>query len=175
MIKKITFLLLFGVILIGTSCKKDEPTIDELQTERIKGEWTLVDYQAIDGTSVTTENGVSHTTTFSWVATELQDCKTNFADNTYSKSGNFKAKMSITNDGQTTNSIKASSFEQSGSWTLSDGDVTLTNNESNHSNKCKIIVLDAHNFKTRTEEKITKTTGDVTETTSQTVIAVYSR
>ncbi len=177
MIKKFALLFLLGTILASTACKKDEPSKTENNKDLIEGEWTLVEYSAKDGTSTVTVNGsVVQSSTFSWEATDIDDCKVNFkSDGTYTSSGSMTLKTTTISGGQVIETSPALNFNTDGTWSIDGDELTSKDNTSMETAVGKILVLDDHNLRTEVDATFTRDIGGSTQVSSQTVTAVYTR
>ncbi len=176
MFKKFVFLFLLGTVLV-TGCKKDEPAkpTDE-NADKIVGEWTMTAASCDDGVSTSTINGSSISSTFTWVAKDI-DAKVVFKDDhTLDSHGSYTITSITQTNGQEITSVTPSGdYQFFGTWNL-DGDVLETKNDGDDETaKGKILVLDDHNLKTEIKATKTRTENGIIQVSTQTVVATYTR
>ncbi len=175
MFKKIVFLFLLGAVFV-TGCKKDEPSKTDVNTDKIVGEWTMTSASSNDGESVTTLNGTTITSTFTWEAKDI-NAKINFKDDkTFDSYGSYTLSTVTTTNGQViTTEASTGEYQYSGTWKLNGDELETTNDTNGETGKGKILVLDDHNLKTQIKATITRNVNGGTQVATQTVIATYTR
>ncbi|MFN0013054.1 MAG: lipocalin family protein [Saprospiraceae bacterium] len=124
--KTVAKILSLSIIVLLTSCKKDE--IPNFNQADAVGTWDLAAVSCNDGMSTTTVPGIPPVSaTFTVSGKNYNSTVTFNADGTYSSQGSYTAVITTVTQGQTdTQEEDTGFFEGMGTWSLSGNTMTVT-------------------------------------------------